>query len=106
MKFYGQIGYADTVETSPDIWEEQIIQRPYYGDVIKRSKRNTDGQSINDDVIPANTISILADPYANNHFFNIRYVNWMGANWKVSNVDVETPRLVLTLGGVYNGNTN
>lgn len=106
MRFYGQIGYAETVETSPGIWEEQITERPYYGDVIKRSRRNTDGESINDNVVPNNQISILADPYAINHFFNIRYVKWMGTQWKVSNVDVETPRLVLTMGGAFNGNSN
>ena len=105
-KFYGAIGYAEQVETAPDVYDEQITERNYYGDVIKNTKRFEKGEHLNDDLNVSNTISIMADAYAEQHFFAIRYVSWMGAKWKVTNVDVQRPRLVLSLGGVYNGPEN
>lgn len=105
-KFYGKIGYADTVETRPGIWEERIKEQYYYGDVMPNVRRLEQGESINDNVVLNNKISIIADPYANEHFFSIRYVDWMGCFWKVTNVEVQTPRLILTIGDVYNGYSN
>ena len=105
-KFYGAVGYAEQVETAPLVWEEQITERYYYGDVIKNTKRFEKGEHLNDNLNVNNTISILADAYAEQHFFAIRYVSWMGAKWKVTTVDVQRPRLVLSLGGVYNGPEN
>lgn len=102
-KFYGTVGYVETVETAPSVWDEQIIERQYYGDVVKNTKRYEKGEGLNDNLNVNNTISIVADAYAEQHFFAIRYVEWMGARWKVSSVDVQRPRLILSLGGVYNG---
>ena len=104
-KFFGSIGYAETLETSPGIHREIITERDYYGDVIRNSRKLQSGESVNDDVVVNNSLSIVADPYAYNHFFAIRYVKWMGAVWKVTNVEVQSPRLLLTIGGVYNGPT-
>lgn len=104
-KFSGVIGYAETAETSPSIWEERIIERRYRGDVTRSARRLESGESIHDDVTLNNTISIVADPYAQTHFFAIRYVGWMGTYWAVTNVEVQSPRLILTIGGLYNGNT-
>lgn len=100
-KWYGKIGYAETVETEPGVWEEQITERSYYGDLlrIKRSLQNSG--SVNDDINIANQISIVADPYAVNHIFSMRYAEFMGAKWKITDVEVEQPRLLLTLGGLY-----
>ena len=102
-RFCGVVGYAETVETSPGVWTEVITERVYRGDVTRNARRLDSGSSINDDIAVTNTISIVADAYAYQNFLAIRYVNWMGANWKVSTVDVQRPRLNLTLGGVYNG---
>lgn len=102
-KFYGTVGYVETVETAPSVWDEQTIERQYYGDVVKNAKRYEKGEGLNDNLNVNNTISIVADAYAEQHFFAIRYVEWMGARWKVSSVDVQRPRLILSLGGVYNG---
>lgn len=105
-KFYGEVGYIETVETAPSVWEEVISTRKYYGDVMKNVKRFEKGEGLNDNLDVSNTISIVADAYAEQHFFAIRYVEWMGAKWKVNSVDVQRPRLVLSLGGVYNGPEN
>lgn len=104
-KYYGQVGYAETVEKSPGVCTESFVEKNYYGDVIRNTRRLDAGESINDDVVVNNVISIVADPYANHHFFAIRYIRWMGALWKVTNVEVQSPRLLLTIGGVYNGPT-
>ena len=102
-KYYGKIGYAETVETDPGVWTEQIIERSYYGDMIRNIRRLQSAEQVNDNINIANDLSIIADPYAINNFHSMRYAEFMGAKWKISNVEVQYPRLILTLGGVYNG---
>lgn len=102
-KFYGKIGYIETVEVEPGIWEENIVERIYYGDLIRNTSRFQSSGGVNDDINISNDISIVADPYANENFRHMRYVEFMGANWKITNVEVKYPRLILTVGGVYNG---
>ena len=102
-KFYGKIGYANTVETKPGVCEEQIVERSYYGDLIRNTRRLQSADQVNDDINISNEISIVADPYATNNFHTMRYAIFMGTKWKISNVEVSYPRLILTLGGVYNG---
>lgn len=103
-KFYGPIGFANTAEMKPGVFKEQITERPYYGDILRNSRRLQSADQLNDNINITMEISIVADPYANHHFHEMRYVECMGAKWKVSNVDAtEPPRLKLTLGGVYNG---
>lgn len=102
-KFYGSIGYGETVETKPGVWEEQIIERPYYGDLIRNTRGLQTSGALNDNINVANEISIVADPFANQNFHAMRYVEFMCAKWKITNVEVKYPRLILTIGGVYNG---
>lgn len=102
-KFYGKIGYANTVETKPGVYEEQIVERSYCGDLIRNTRRLQSADQVNDDINISNEISIVADPYATNNFHTMRYAVFMGTKWKISNVEVSYPRLILTLGGVYNG---
>lgn len=102
-KFYGVIGYAVTKETAPGVWTEEIAEQSYYGDLTRNMRRLQDSGDLNDDINVANEISIVADPYANANFHSMRYVAFMGAKWKISKVEVQYPRLILTLGGIYNG---
>ena len=102
-KWFGVIGFAETVETSPGVWQEQITEVNYYGDVMSDSRTLQTVDQLNDNVNVANKISIVADPFANQHFHAMRYVMYMGAKWKVSTVEVQRPRLILTIGGLYNG---
>ena len=101
-KFYGSIGYAELVEVNPGIWEEKITERKYDGDLIRNTRRLQTSDKLNDDINISNEISIVADPYANQNFHSMRYVEFMGAKWKINNVEVLYPRLILTIGGVYN----
>lgn len=102
-KFFGNIGFnKGTVETSPGVWEQQIVERQYYGDLLRNSRRLQQTDQLNDNINVSNEISIVSDPYANANFHSMRYVEFMGAKWKISNVEVQFPRLILTLGGVWN----
>lgn len=102
-KFYGIIGYAETVETDPGVWEEKIVERMYFGDLLSNFRNLQNSGEVNDDVNIANKISIVSDPYANENFHSMRYVEFLDTRWKITNVEVLYPRLILTLGGVYNG---
>lgn len=102
-KFYGAIGYAVTEETKPGVWTEKIVEHVYYGDLTRNTRRLQSADQLNDNIDVANEISIVADPFANENFHSMRYVEFMGAKWKVTSVEVQYPRLILTLGGVYNG---
>ena len=102
-KFYGAIGYAETVETTPGVWKEQITERKYYGELIRNTRRLQTADQLNDNINVANEISIVADPFAIHNFHSMRYVEFMDAKWKISSVEVRCPRLILTVGGLYNG---
>lgn len=102
-KWFGKIGYAVTSETRPGIWEEVIVERNYYGDMTRNSRRLQAASQVNDDVNINNELSIISDPYAMNSFHAMRYAEFMGTKWKITNVEVQYPRLILSLGGLYNG---
>ena len=102
-KFFGSIGYAVTSETRPGVYEEQIIEREYFGDVNRNIRKLENSEHLNDDINISNEISIVSDPFANENFYSMRYAEFMGTKWKITSVEVKYPRLILTLGGVYNG---
>lgn len=104
-KFYGEIGFVRTEENVPGVFEETYVERPYYGDVIKNARRWENGGQLNDDLSLNNTVSIVADDFAIQNLFAMRYVQWMGAAWKITNVEIQRPRIILTIGGVYNVST-
>ena len=101
-KWFGKIGFAETKETKPGVWEEIITVREYYGDVTRNTRRFQSSENLNDNIVVSNDISIVADPYAIQNLHSIRYIEFMGAKWKINNVEVSYPRLILTLGEIYN----
>jgi hypothetical protein len=106
-RYFGEVGYGDSVET-PDnsgVWVDTITEVAYYGDVIRDTRKLESGENLNDDISVGNSISIVADDYANIHFYKIKYVRWQGILWTVTSVEVRSPRLILSLGSVYNGPT-
>ena len=102
-RWFGKVGYVETTEVEPGIWEEEEVVRSYYGDLVRNSSKFQTSGDVNDNRNVSVEISIVADPYAEAHFSSIRYVEFGGVNWKVNNVEPRRPRLILTLGGVYNG---
>lgn len=103
-RWYGKVGYSELVETSPGVWTPQDTVREYYGDVIRNTTRwAVNSDSTNDDLTVNSQISIVADPFATDKFYSMKWIEFMGAKWKVNSVDPQPPRLLLTLGGVWNG---
>ena len=104
-KFYGQLGYApsEEVETQPGVFVTKPIERNVTGELIKNSRRLESSDKVINNIVLSNQVSIIADAYAKQNFQNIKYIKFMGAAWKVTNIEVQYPRLILTLGGVYNG---
>lgn len=101
-KFYGKVGFASTVESAPGVYTNDIVEKYYRGDVLKNTRRYEQGSGVADDVKLNNKISILGDNFSNEHFHELVYVEWLGGLWRVTNVEITHPRLILTLGGVYN----
>ncbi len=104
-KIYCKLGYAPTEESEvqPGVWSTKPEERNAVGELIKNSRRLESSDKVNNDIVLSNQVRILADPYAIQNFKNIKYVEFMGTAWKVTNVEVQYPGLILTLGGVYNG---
>lgn len=102
-RYYGKIGFAQPVETSPGVWEEKFIEHDYYGSVSRASRSLVAGQSINDDVSISNQIMIVADAFATLNAFAMRYAVWQGVRWRVVNIEISRPRITITLGGEFNG---
>lgn len=105
-KWFGKIGYAITGETEPGVWEDTIVTRDYYGDLISDKYRRQSSGNVNDDINLTSVISIIADPFAYENCSHMAYAEIMGARWKITDIDIQPPRLNLTIGGVYNGNTD
>lgn len=102
-KWHGNIGFAESVETEPGIWDDQIKEFSYYGEVVKNTYNLNPYNGTTTDVVISQTISITSDPYADQNFPSMRYVVLRGTKVKVTNVEPQYPRLLLTLGGLYNG---
>lgn len=100
-KFYGTVGFVKNVESAPGVWTEQVVKRKYYCNVISRA-RSLQTSGVNDNINISDEISIVADPFANENYFAIRFVEYMGTRWKVQSISVQFPRLNLSLGGLYN----
>jgi hypothetical protein len=105
-KWYGKIGFCVTEETEPGVWENKVTEKNYYGDLLSNFRKLQNSGDVNDNIDIANKISIISDPFVDQNFHLIHYVEFMGTKWKVTHVEVLYPRLILTLGGVYNGNSS
>ena len=102
MKFYGEIGFVKTDETAPGVWSETVIRRHYYGDILSFTKRYDNSQQLNDNININNRISIVADAFAYENFIFMKFIDFMNTLWKIESVEVQHPRLILSIGGVYN----
>ena len=106
-RFYGEVGYGESIEdpVGSGTFKDVITEQAYYGDVIRNTRALQVGEKVNDDISIGNSISIVADEYAIAHIFAIKYLRWAGVLWTVTNVEVRHPRLILSIGKVYNGPT-
>ena len=106
-RFHGKVGYGVAVEDPPGsgVHQDRMTEHSYFGDVVRNTRKLTSGETVNNDISVGNSISIVADEYAIDHFMKIKYVEWAGVRWIVTDVEVQSPRLILSLGSVYNGPT-
>lgn len=103
-KWCGKIGYLQTIETKPGIWEDNVInEHLYYGELIRDRRLLQNSGGVNDDINLSNQISIIADPFVMQNFQYMKYVEIGNVKWKISDIEVQYNRLILTIGGVYNG---
>lgn len=103
MKFHGQIGFSYEEETAPGVWTTKTEEKEVYGDVLSNMRRWDNGQEINSDLNVSNKISVVSSRFIYEHLGAMRYISWNGTRWKVSSAEIVRPRVILTLGGVYNG---
>ena len=101
-RFSGKIGFVRTIETEPGIWEPEITERSYFGDITRNISSFQTGEKINENIHLNNSISIVADPFATNNFQYMRYITYAGAKWKIDSAEIEFPRIILSIGGLYN----
>ena len=104
-KWFGKIGYAITSETESGIWEPTIVEKEYYGDLTTDRRKRQNSGEVNDNINLANVISIIADPFAIQNCSYMAYAEVIGTRWKILDIEVQYPRLILTVGGVYNGDS-
>ena len=102
-KWRGKVGFGVQTEVRPAVWKDVIEEHVYSGEIIRNTRSLQSSDNLNDNINVSNEISILADPFANNNFHSMRYVEFMGAFWEISKIEVRYPRLILSVGGVYNG---
>ena len=106
-KFFGKLGFMETVETDPGVWEEKIIERDYYGDILQITKKWANvSERENDNLEIDNKFSVLADSFAYENLHRLRYLEWYGNKWKIKTLEVQYPRLIIYIGGVYNGDVD
>ena len=104
-RFSDEVGYGHQTETKPGVYEDVIVEKHYYGDVLSSAKKNEETDRVNDNISLENLFSVMADAFAYENYFNIRYVKYQGARWKVTKVEIKERRLLIRVGGIWNGNT-
>lgn len=103
-KFCGKVGFVTNGVGARGVFtEDTISEKTYLGDIVRNNRRWEQGESINDSLVVSNAVSIVADAYAYDHISAIRYVEWLGTKWKISSIEINRPRIILQIGGVYNG---
>lgn len=104
MKFSGKAGFRiDDVETEHGVYEPIVVVKAIKGSVVINhyQHQNSDKSTI-DNVRITNQLSIVANQFLNEHISNLMYIEFQGVKWKVESFDIRPPRVVVSLGGVYN----
>ena len=102
MKYSGYIGFVKTEETSPGVYKENRTSRRYRGDVLRNVRRFSGADKVNEDIVVSNELSIVADDYMTSNLSYMKWVTWMGSKWKIQSIDIQFPRINLTIGDIYN----
>lgn len=97
------VGFSVSEETAPGVFEGNITEKKYYGDVTKDFRKAQGGDKVVGDISINNVFSIVADPFAFENLKFIKYLKYMGIAWTVESVEVQYPRLLISVGGRWNG---
>lgn len=104
-KFFGTIGLVIMEQTAPGVYMPKTVTKSCYGEVLNVTKRwQGAAEQVNDNLNIDSRISILSNKFLTENLSHIRFVEWMGALWKVTSVELSYPRIILSIGGVYNAN--
>lgn len=102
MRFFGKIGFEETNEILPGVWEPTVVYREYIGDVNRNQRRwQEQSDTINDKLNISNEISVIADDYMLENLGVMKCVEFGGSKWKISWVNLQYPRVILTLSDLY-----
>lgn len=96
------IGFAISQEKSSGVFIEAIEERYYVGEIFKNTMSSYSNQSVNPNLSLSNKFSMLVDSFSKDNHQKIRYAVFWGSKWKVTNIEIEGKRLILTIGGKYN----
>ena len=102
-KFRGVLGFVYDKETTPDVYTQEVVERTYRGDLMKFSRRWEKTEYLNDSLTMNEEISIVADSYLLDNLYAIKYVKLKGVAWGIQSITPERPRIILSIGGIYNG---
>lgn len=102
-KCSGVIGYTLAVETQPGVWTEDVTEKKYYGDIVRDNRKIVDQGVINNGITISNNISIVSNKFMLENMAFMTYITFMGSKWRISSVDIKPPRIIITIGGLYNG---
>jgi hypothetical protein len=101
-KFTGKVGFIEFVESEPGLFRPVVIEKSFSGDLLLDRRGWKASEHTSGDVFVSNRISLLANADLVNNLANIKYVIFMGVKWKVATFEILLPRVILTLGEVYN----
>ena len=103
-KYSGKVGYGEEVETVPGVWEVRIEERMMKGDKIRQNANIRDSGKVNNEITLNHRVSLLGDAYAFANYYIMKWIEIDGRRWEVASVEVQRPRLIVDIGGLWHGN--
>lgn len=103
-RFFGKIGFCyQESEEGSDIVTERVVLKTYRGDLLKSNRKWETAEQIIDQFNISNRVSIMADPYSLDNLYAIKFVILHGKAWKITDAEIQYPRIILSIGGLWNG---
>lgn len=102
-KYAGLVGYVTDEENPPGVWSANTTVREMRGDVLRAAFVPQGTDRVNKNITLQHRISVVGDAYSFENFYAIRWLEFMGKKWEVTMAETASPRIILTLGGIYNG---
>lgn len=101
-RYSGLVGYVTQEETVPGVWSPVENPRTMKGEIIRQSSTNPDHGKINSDISLNHRVSLWGDAYAFDSYYAIKWIQIDGRKWEVTSVEIKRPRIIVTVGGLWN----